>query len=691
MLPLLILPWSGLRFVERMAELARDAQWETQQTAVRSLAAALHERPDLFVADASGGRVPEGVTVVTADPPAARWRGATRHPVPVRVEGSAPAGTLKLDFAVISGGDPLRSWLLLEATDERFVPPGELDLSGAGPVVRPGDSATVLLGGEAELVAALAAGSTPPTLPIRMPIPIVPTSVGWRAELELPDDVRLIRIFAEDVDYLGSRVIEARADSGLLLLARPRQDPLAGALARNRERQWGEALRAMDRGFGRVSIYDGQGVLLARRGSVTGEAEAAAYRQGATGHGAGDAPATVLQRLARWMLSLAVRLGSLDDSPAGTSVVGIALSGVPAQRAERLHLATGMPAWQLAAAHPVWNADRVVGALLLEDSTVQRLALAQDALERLVLFVAAAIAATALALLAIASLAVARILRLRRAAEAAIDSRGRVVGRVPRDGLHDEVDALAESYGRVLERLREHQEYLARLRSRLLHELRTPIMVVRSSLDNLAVEPDPERGAAYARRAQAGAARLERIVASMGEAGSLEAMLKDADLERIDLAQLLTACVDGYRIAYPDAIFETDLPGGPALASVVPEAIAQALDKLVSNAIDFATPRTPIRLGLSGTAQGQRPLWRLAVTNTGPALPAAMAGSLFESMVSVREGEGGASDGSGRGHLGFGLYLVRLIAEFHGGSARARDVAGGVEVGFTVAAGPAGP
>jgi signal transduction histidine kinase len=61
-----------------------------------------------------------------------------------------------------------------------------------------------------------------------------------------------------------------------------------------------------------------------------------------------------------------------------------------------------------------------------------------------------------------------------------------------------------------------------------------------------------------------------------------------------------------------------------------------------------------------------------------------MADSLFESMVSVRGDSAGATDQ--RGHLGLGLYLVRLIAEFHGGSAQARNVAGGVEVGFTVAA-----
>jgi len=45
-----------------------------------------------------------------------------------------------------------------------------------------------------------------------------------------------------------------------------------------------------------------------------------------------------------------------------------------------------------------------------------------------------------------------------------------------------------------------------------------------------------------------------------------------------------------------------------------------------------------------------------------------MAGKLFESMVTVRARESGAEP-----HLGLGLYIVRLIAEFHGGSAQALD------------------
>jgi signal transduction histidine kinase len=50
-------------------------------------------------------------------------------------------------------------------------------------------------------------------------------------------------------------------------------------------------------------------------------------------------------------------------------------------------------------------------------------------------------------------------------------------------------------------------------------------------------------------------------------------------------------------------------------------------------------------------------------------------------MVSVRRETGGAVP-----HLGLGLYIVRLIAEFHGGRARAenRNDGGGVVVTVTL-------
>ena len=58
-------------------------------------------------------------------------------------------------------------------------------------------------------------------------------------------------------------------------------------------------------------------------------------------------------------------------------------------------------------------------------------------------------------------------------------------------------------------------------------------------------------------------------------------------------------------------------------------------------------------------------------------LPAAMKERLFESMVSVR-----AERATHEPHLGLGLYIVRQIGEFHGGSATAADCPDGSGVIF---------
>ena len=101
-----------------------------------------------------------------------------------------------------------------------------------------------------------------------------------------------------------------------------------------------------------------------------------------------------------------------------------------------------------------------------------------------------------------------------------------------------------------------------------------------------------------------------------------------------------------------------------------PDLLAQMLDKLVENAADFAALGTSIRISLGIDAL-------LRVENQGPPLPDAIRESLFDSMVSLRgERFGGAP------HLGLGLYIARLIAEFHGGSLRAENLPGSSGVAF---------
>jgi signal transduction histidine kinase len=195
---------------------------------------------------------------------------------------------------------------------------------------------------------------------------------------------------------------------------------------------------------------------------------------------------------------------------------------------------------------------------------------------------------------------------------------------------------------------------------RLSHELRTPIAVVRSSLENLKLERMPDDAAVYLERANDGLKRLDTILTRMTEATRLEQAVRETARERFDARDVVKCCV----YAYPERRIELDLPEKPVYLRGAPDLYAQMLDKLVANAVDFATGDEPIRVRLDAR-DGQA---TLTVSNRGPRLPESMGGKLFDSMVSVRPG-----GNSKEPHLGLGLYIVRLVAEFHGGTAQALD------------------
>jgi signal transduction histidine kinase len=201
--------------------------------------------------------------------------------------------------------------------------------------------------------------------------------------------------------------------------------------------------------------------------------------------------------------------------------------------------------------------------------------------------------------------------------------------------------------------------------------------VVRSSLDNLRAATLPDEARVYMERAQQGLTRLTHILTRMTEATRLEQSLGEAQRERFDLAKIVAGCVDGYRAAYPQRQLDLMLPPGSFPVDGAPELIAQLLDKLVANAVEFGAPGTPIAIVLERVEDGVS----LQVENEGAPLPAGMQERLFDSMVSIRTVQKGDEP-----HLGLGLYIVRLIAAFHRGRVRAvdRDDGRGVAVSVTM-------
>jgi dedicated sortase system histidine kinase len=357
-------------------------------------------------------------------------------------------------------------------------------------------------------------------------------------------------------------------------------------------------------------------------------------------------------------------------APAGRDVEG-ALAGI--LTTERRPTSDGK-AVIVSAAHPIWVGDSVKGAVIVEETGNAVLAQRNRAFERLFNIVLAVLLIGSLALTLYATWLSSRIRRLRDDAERAIDEQGRVRAPLASSSAIDEIGDLSRSFSSVLARLSDYASYQEKMASRLSHELRTPIAVVRTSLDNLAQTPLPEDARVYMVRAQEGLARLTTILTRMTEAARLEQSLTDAERERFDLAVVVAGCVDGYRQAYPDASIALARPGGELIASGVPDLIAQMLDKLCQRRGVREGAPVEIRLDRIGDEA------LLSVGNEGPPLPETLADRLFDSMVSVRTGFDADEP-----HLGLGLYIVRLIAHFHGGSAQAANRPDGKGVVISVA------
>jgi len=314
----------------------------------------------------------------------------------------------------------------------------------------------------------------------------------------------------------------------------------------------------------------------------------------------------------------------------------------------------------LSAAHPIWSGEEVVGAVVVEETTNAIRSLSDRTLEKVAAVTLLVFALGAVVLLAFASRLSLRLRRLRDEAEQAIDSQGRVKKLIAGSSSGDEIGDLSRSFSTALERIAQYNAYLEKLGGRLSHELRTPVTVVRSSLENLKLASLPEEARIYTERASEGLARLDAILTRMSEATRLESVVRESQRERFDAREVLRGCVSGYASVFPHVRFALSVPEGPVILRGAPDLYAQMLDKLAANAADFSSREEPVRIRLDEKGT-------LTVSNSGALLPAEMTGRLFESMVSVRP------DGAAEPHLGLGLYMVRLIAEFHGGRARAAN------------------
>ena len=313
------------------------------------------------------------------------------------------------------------------------------------------------------------------------------------------------------------------------------------------------------------------------------------------------------------------------------------------------------------------------GAVVLQSSSEGLLLVTNRALGRLLFTTLVLTVGLAAGLWYFASRLSRRVRRLSGAVSRAMGER---LGPepLPLQSDRDELGDLARNTEKLLRAVADYSQYLQTLAGKLSHELKTPLAITRSSLDNLSSQDLDAESRRFLQRAQEGVERQAAIVRAMSEASRLEAAIEAAEWERVDLAEWVARCVAGYRTVHADRRLELRADEGPLPLHCAPDLLAQALDKLVDNAFSLTGPEDEVTIGIHRAGDH----YELAVRNTGSSLPDDFRERLFDSLVSLRAKRGSEP------HLGLGLYIVRLVVAAHGGEVSARNLPEGAGVEFLI-------
>jgi dedicated sortase system histidine kinase len=649
----LALPVAGWQYARQMESLLREGQAQALLASARAVARSLAVTGAVQAPGDAGWYVQTAVNPITVDGYADDWAPLTPWRQPLGSTGGAEGSLL-----LARDGDGLYLYAQVSDTRRTRADAGDANALAA-------DHLILALANEAGqqryLLASAAPGVVvaqlldPPVLglPAQLAAQWQEDGSGFRVELRLPATLPLRGL------GVGAYVAAVGGDR----MAAPVRPLLGYSAALSAEL----AQLAPDRVQARVLAPGGW--LLARSGGLN------------TRPGVDAQPGWFASLVYRSLLAARLEdadLWSQDVPRLATGEVATAASGHPAS-VWRAGEERGSVV--LSAAVPIVRDGRIDGVLLLEQASRAVPLLANRALLGLLLTSVGVLLLAGAILLAFATRLGVRLARLRNAAERAQLNDGRLDGQTrritfPMSDARDEIGDLARSFEKLFDVVGGYTDYLRTLASKLSHELNTPLAIVKSSLDNLEHAQLPAEAQPYLARARDGAARLGALVRAMGEASRMERAIAAAEAEDVDLRDVVRGCAEAYRALAGTRRLDCVLPASPLPMHCAPELIAQALDKLFDNALSFTPADGWLRLSLRPLDGGAE----IELANQGAPLPAAMQGRLFDSLVSLRDK---AVPGDAP-HLGLGLYVVRLVAERHGGSAGARNLDDGSGVAFTL-------
>ncbi|GAA3877777.1 GAF domain-containing sensor histidine kinase [Celeribacter arenosi] len=243
----------------------------------------------------------------------------------------------------------------------------------------------------------------------------------------------------------------------------------------------------------------------------------------------------------------------------------------------------------------------------------------------------------------------------------------------PRDVKQPRSIAMLEMFAEIIgqsleteERLEAHEDMLAHERklSRIQeefvavlgHDLRNPVAALDAGFRQLSTEPMTEKAQTILPMMRSSLRRMNDLIENimLHAKARLGGGIRISAQTNAPLAEAIAQVVEEAVAATPEHEIELDLRLDQPVSCDAPR-VAQAISNLLSNAVRYSTPGTPIRVhGFIGNDGIE-----ICVANNGPAVPEELRQELFNPF---RRGNHAAGEG-----LGLGLYIVSSIATAHNG------------------------
>ena len=216
--------------------------------------------------------------------------------------------------------------------------------------------------------------------------------------------------------------------------------------------------------------------------------------------------------------------------------------------------------------------------------------------------------------------------------------------------------------------LRRIDEMKSGLLSTVSHELRTPLSSLQMALHILLEERigtlSPQQTELVV-AARDDAERLRTILVNLLEIARYEAGSQELHREPATPRDLVEASVAPLRSAFADQGVSLSLAIAPAAPRVKVDLARAQL--VLGNLLQNALQHTPAGGAVAVTAAPEQNAVRFTVADSGPGIPAELAGRVFERFFQVPGSRGGA---------GLGLAIAKEIVHAHGGAIGLQPPAG---------------